>query len=138
MEGRIRSAVSQYGLDDRVRLVPPVSQGELARWMNSADCLVLSSAFEGMPRVVVESLRCGLPVVSTDVGETRRLVGDSAGGRLVSERTPEGFRRAVSDLLARPPSREQCRRQAAPFTARAVLEPVYAAYRQLEQGAPFR
>lgn len=130
MEGQIRSAIAGHGLAGRVHLVPPVPQAGLARWMNSADCLVLSSAFEGMPRVVVESLHTGLPVVSTDVGETRRLIGDSAGGRLVRERTPEAFRRAVSDLLIAPPSREACLRQAAPFTARAILEPVYAAYRR--------
>lgn len=133
MEKQIRSAIAAYRLDDRVCLVPPVAQTQLARWMNSADCLVLTSAYEGMPRVVVESLQCGLPVVSTDVGETRRLIGDSVGGRLVSERTPEAFRQAVAELLKSPPSREACQRQAAPFTARKVLQPVYAAYRRLEE-----
>lgn len=131
MEGQIRAAVARFGLQERVRIVPPVGQADLARWMNSADCLVLSSAFEGMPRVVVESLHCGLPVVSTDVGETRRLIGDSAGGRLVHGRTPEEFRGALAGLLSGPPTREACRRQAAPFTARAILEPVYSAYRRL-------
>ncbi len=133
LEGRIRAFLSQHGLYSWVYLVGPKSQAEIARWMNSADCLVLSSAYEGMPRVVIEALWCGLPVVSTDVGEVRRLVGNSVGGRLVKDHTAESFKAALEDLLRHPPQREVCRRQAAAYTARRVLEPVYSMYRQLSQ-----
>ena len=133
MEPQIRQFIEQNGLQKRVLMVGPRPQPEVALWMNAADSLVLSSAYEGMPRVVVEGLHCGLPAVSTDAGEARRLIGDNAGGRLVTEPGPEPFARAVADLLANPPSRQSCEGQSAPFTARLILEQVYKAYRLMKK-----
>ena len=36
------------------------------QFMAAADCMVMSSHFEGLPNVFLEGLACGLPIVSTD------------------------------------------------------------------------
>jgi hypothetical protein len=41
---------------------------------HSIDCLVLTSASECQPRVIMEAMACGLPVVSTDVGSVSMLL----------------------------------------------------------------
>ena len=41
---------------------------------HSIDCLVLTSASECQPRVVMEAMSCGLPVISTDVGSVSMLL----------------------------------------------------------------
>ena len=130
MEGQIRRFIRGNRLEEKIRLIGPQPQAELARWMNAADSLVLSSAYEGMPRVVVEALRCGLPVVSTDVGEVRRLIGPG-GGRLVTQAGAGPFSEGIVDLLKGPPSRQACRDQAAPFTAQRILEQVYSLYEKI-------
>lgn len=132
LEGSLRAYIERENLGDRVRILGPQPQVEVSRWMNVADCLCLSSAFEGMPMVAVEALYCGLPVVSTDVGETKRLIQHPAIGRLVKERTPETFSAALFDLLRqKKPDREACQRQAAAYTAGKILEPVYEYFRLL-------
>ena len=134
-EGGFKAQMQKYiqenGLAASVRLLPPMSQNEIGQWMNAADALCLSSAYEGMPRVAVEALYCGLPLVGTAVGETGRLIGDSRGGRLVTEEGVEPFARAVLDLFANPPSAAACRKQVESFTARRVLAPVYQYYRDV-------
>lgn len=58
----------RLGISDRVHLMGAVPNRELADWYAAADWFVLSSAGEGSPNVLSESLMSGCPVISTPVG----------------------------------------------------------------------
>ncbi|MFH1238930.1 MAG: glycosyltransferase, partial [bacterium] len=47
------------------------------------DVFVLTSLWEGLPRVVLEALLCQKPVVATDVDGTREVVRDAENGYLI-------------------------------------------------------
>jgi len=52
--------------------------GQIPLMMQAADCLLLTSKYEGSPNVVKEALACNLPVVTVDVGDVKaRLAGVS-------------------------------------------------------------
>lgn len=71
--------------------------------LDAADGFVLGSAWEGMPLVVGEAMAMEKPVVATDVGGVRELVGDA--GMLVPAKDPEALARAMQDVMRR--SREE-------------------------------
>ena len=52
------------------------ARGDISDLLNAADGFVLGSAWEGMPLALGEAMAMGLPVVATDVGGVRELVGD--------------------------------------------------------------
>ncbi|BDS05307.1 hypothetical protein NT6N_03470 [Oceaniferula spumae] len=58
----------------------------------------LTSESEALPMVLMESLACGVPCVSTHVGSASRVVG--AHGKCVPAGQPELFAAAVSELLS--------------------------------------
>lgn len=122
LEGEVRQFIAAQGLSAAVRILGPQPHQHILRWMNAADCLCMSSAFEGMPVVMVEALHCGLPVVSTKVGEAARLIGNEQVGRLVEEATPAALSLGIEQVLAQARDRDACRRQVSPYRAANVLQ----------------
>ena len=66
--------------------------------MNAADAYLMSSAWEGMPIVLLEASATGLPVVATDVGGNGEVVLNGRSGLLVPPGDPEALARAMLRL----------------------------------------
>jgi len=75
-----------------------VAHERMPLFMNASDVLVLPSLYEGSPNVVKEALACNLPVVATDVGDIRKVIGQIPGC-LIAERTPEAFSKAIEECV---------------------------------------
>jgi glycosyltransferase involved in cell wall biosynthesis len=65
--------------------------------LDAADAFVSSSAWEGMPLAVIEAMSMEKPVVATDVGGVRELVGEA--GIMVSARDPDALAQAMLALM---------------------------------------
>lgn len=72
---------------------------DLVPWyMNACDVLALSSDYEASPMVIKEALAVNLPIVSTDVGDVRELIGD-ADGCFLCNGYPTDFARNLEKAL---------------------------------------
>jgi glycosyltransferase involved in cell wall biosynthesis len=69
--------------------------------LDAADGFVLGSAWEGMPLVVGEAMAMEKPVVATDVGGVRELVGDA--GTIVPHKKPDVLAQAMLDTMHNTP-----------------------------------
>ena len=70
---RVEALIRHYGLHDRVALAG--WRRDIDRAMNSLDALLLTSHWEGLPRVILEATCAGLPIVATDVGGVGEVAG---------------------------------------------------------------
>ena len=52
-------------------------KAELLPYYQAADVMILPSAKEGMPNVVLEAMACGLPIVMTPCQGSRELIHDN-------------------------------------------------------------
>jgi glycosyltransferase involved in cell wall biosynthesis len=67
--------------------------------LDAADGFVLASAWEGMPLVVGEAMAMEKPVVATDVGGVRELVGEA--GVIVPAKNPQALAQAMLAVMKR-------------------------------------
>jgi glycosyltransferase involved in cell wall biosynthesis len=84
--GELKALANSLGLGDRVVWAGEI--GDVRAAYNSFDIATLSSSFgEGFPNVVGEAMACGIPVVATDVGDVRTIVGEL--GEVVPPNNPD-------------------------------------------------
>lgn len=73
---------------------------EIPDLLRAFDVFLLTSRWEGLPKVVPQSLLSGVPVVATAVDGTREIIEDGVDGCLVPPGDVTGLARRVSDLLS--------------------------------------
>lgn len=120
--------VRRWNLDGHVSLVG--HRNDVERLMPGVDIACLSSSFgEGFPNVLGEAMACGVPCVSTDVGDVRNIIGDT--GLVVPVRDPGSLAHAVIDLIDRGPAA----REGLGRAARARIEQEYSLRRIINRYA---
>lgn len=129
----LQALTRELGLTERVRFLG--LRKDMAAVMNAADGFVLSSAWEGLPMVLLEAGASGLPMVATDVGGNPEAIQPGSTGFLVAPRNPEALATAMLELAALPPARRREMGQAARrfIAERYSLEAVIAQWEALYQ-----
>jgi len=118
--------VRRHRAENATRFLGIVSRDRLAALMNAAEALAITSAFETGPTVGLEALACGLPVVTTPVGEVSAIVARSGAGRVTATRSPEAVARALLDVLDQSSTMRSVAVTAAePYLADRVLGAIY-------------
>ncbi len=118
---KLTARVRELGLDRSVSL-PGFSDNPYA-YMAHASVFVLSSAWEGLPGVLIEALVCGCPVVSTDCPSgPREILEAGKYGELVPVGDVEALAGAIERVLVRPPDRQPLRVRGAEFSLDAAVD----------------
>ncbi len=94
--------------------------------MSAADCLLVTSDFEGSPTVVQEALASNLPIVSVAAGDIAERLDGVANTRIAA-RDPEALGAALAQMIA-PPRRSDGRRKIAEFSAAGIAGRLLALY----------
>jgi glycosyltransferase involved in cell wall biosynthesis len=97
LQAETESLAQALGLGSGVRFLGV--RHDVPEIINAADGYVMSSAWEGMPMVLLEAAAGGLPIVATAVGGNREVVSDGDSGFLVPPRDPEALGQAMLRLL---------------------------------------
>jgi teichuronic acid biosynthesis glycosyltransferase TuaC len=98
-------------------------QERLPLFMNACDGLLFTSYQEGSPNVVKQAMACNLPIVSTDVGDVREIIGNTHGCYICKPDVQEFTERLAEILLhgERTRGREQVQHLSGPVVAQQII-----------------
>lgn len=131
-EEAIRSLAARKGVPN-VTFRGPVSRKEMPLLLNCADVFALMSLHEGLPLAVLEALSCGVPVVSTPVGDLSLLVREGITGRLVSDLNPKAIATLMNEIIDnRSAYSDACRRVALQRSWDVVVKKMVQIYEEVQ------
>lgn len=99
LDGAVRAAVRAADLDEHVIVHGPLPRERLAERLADADVLLMTSHFEGAPRILVEAMGCGTPVAGPSAVDPDGVLTPLTG-RLVPDRDPIVLAEAVLGAAA--------------------------------------
>lgn len=104
------------------------SQDDIPAIMNAIDLHVLSSSGEAFPNVLAEAMACGTPCVTTDVGDSALIVGET--GWVVPPRNATALAQAIHSALQEWKKTEQWRRRQ--LACRSRIEQMFGIEKMVE------
>ena len=105
LRSEVEALVRRLGIVERAKVLG--LRRDVPRLHQACDALVLSSAWEGMPVVVLEAMASRRPVVATSVASIPEMLEDGVSGLLVPPGEPGALAEAMAKLMDASPEDRQ-------------------------------
>jgi glycosyltransferase involved in cell wall biosynthesis len=100
LRAETQALAAQLGIADRVAF--PGATDRVGELLARSDIFVLSTFFEGLPISILEGMRAGLPIITTNVGGSAEAVTEGVNGYLVDIGDIGEMRKRLVSLLEDP------------------------------------
>ena len=105
LEQELRQRAAALGLERQV--IVTGYRTDAVDLMQTFDCFVQTSHFEGMPMALLEAMALSKPIVATAVGGVPEVVEDGVCATLISSRSPQDLTDALVGATADPVVRQR-------------------------------
>ena len=76
-----------------------IPHDEMVDYYSKIDLYICMSKIEGTPNPVLESMACGVPIITTDVGIVKEVFGDKQKKYILEERTKECLKEKIKYFI---------------------------------------
>ena len=97
-EGDIAKQISRLNLEEKISFRSGLSQSEVVSLYSSSHICVIPSLYEGFGFGAGEAMACGLPLISTQSGGLKEVIGQEAV--IIEAASSEAIIKAVKDLFS--------------------------------------
>lgn len=101
----LKRMIEKNNLSDNFEVIGQISEEEKISYLQTCTIYLQPSKYEGFGLAIAEAMSCGAPVISSDVGEVREVVGEA--GIILKGCSPEEIAGVIIDLLGNEYKREQ-------------------------------
>ncbi|MCR9083374.1 MAG: glycosyltransferase family 4 protein, partial [Cyclobacteriaceae bacterium] len=98
LENRLRSKIKEYGLENRVYILP--SHSNPFPILKQAAALVLPSQIEGLPAVILEAMYSKVPVIANGVGGIPEVLINGKTGWCIPPNDSQALIQAIQEVMS--------------------------------------
>jgi len=95
------TSILQGKIGNHVEYIGWIEHQDLPRYLNKLKLLVIPSYSETGPRISVEAMACGTPVLATKVGIIPDLIDEGKNGFILENNDPETIAKRVKEIMKR-------------------------------------
>ncbi|MDR3704393.1 MAG: glycosyltransferase [Paludibacteraceae bacterium] len=141
--GTFSNTVKNYPLAkqavETLQAVELLELNRYARWqvallMNAVDVVLMTSFTEGSPQFIKEAMACNCPIVSTDVGDVKEVIGSTTGCYITSFDATDVTDKLRQALVFN--SRTSGRSEVLRFDNKLIVEKIIEVYNQVLKSRP--
>lgn len=129
---QLKRLTRQLKIENSVTFQSSVPQPELPLYYSSADICLVPSYHESFCLVILESLACGTPVISTDVGIAGAIINEGVTGLLLQDNSPQTIAGGILQMLGQGAksnaSISTCRSGTYPYTWKDIAQRIETVY----------
>lgn len=97
-EAEIKSNIFRSKYADRIRMIGSIPNAQIHDYYQAADIFINPTYAEGFPRVLIEAMASGLPVVTTDAGGIKDIIGERQKEFMVGKEDRDKFADKIVQL----------------------------------------
>ncbi len=98
--------VEKLQLRKYVKFIANMEQTELKKYYLAGDLFILPSYSEGLPKVLLEAMACGIPVIASDIPAHRELIEHGVNGHMFEVGNVDSLASIILEILDKPEGRE--------------------------------
>lgn len=95
----LEESINSRKMNNMVKFLGAKPNSEITDYYKASDIFINPSYTEGFPRVVIEAMASGLPIVATDAGGTKDLVGENQKKYIIDKENIELFKCKLIELI---------------------------------------
>ena len=99
LQSEIETLIKEENLEDNIDIIGPVPNDKLPHYYHSHTVFLNTTSYESFGTAVMEAAACGIPIVSTSVGEIPYLWSANKNILLTESITADAFVAPVTQLL---------------------------------------
>lgn len=99
-EEELRKIVYELKIENKVRFVGFVDQSQLREYYSIADIMIYTGmVYEALPRMLLEAISYGLPIITSNIGGNSEVVDDKQNGIIITHNSPKEIILAINSIL---------------------------------------
>ncbi len=101
-ENELKKAIEEAHVSDCISLLGAIPNNQIDQLYKSADIFINPTYAEGFPRVLIEAMACGIPLVTTDAGGICDILGIQQKEYMIEKNERLSFANKLIDLANQP------------------------------------